>query len=116
MTFTQTEYALFVSEYGSINKAAKVLFVSQPHLSKSIQSMEAEVGYQIFKRLPQGIEVTEKGRLFLNHCAVILQEYKKVQLLAELKQFYSFHRADTPLSEESRRYLKHLKEIIAENL
>lgn len=93
MTFTQMEYALFASEYGSINKAAKVLFVSQPHLSKSIQSMEAEVGYQIFKRFPQGIEVTEKGRLFLNHCAVILQEYKKVQLLAELKQFHSFHLA-----------------------
>lgn len=93
MTFTQMEYALFVSEYGSINKAAKVLFVSQPHLSKSIQSMEAEVGYQIFKRLPQGIEATEKGRLFLNHCAVILQEYKKAQLLADLKQFHSFHLA-----------------------
>ena len=44
-----------------------------------------------------------KGHLFLNYCAVILQEYKKVQFPAELNQFHSFHLASGAGGDAAQR-------------
>lgn len=93
MTFEQMRCAIVAASCGSISKAAKVLYLSQPRLSQSIRSMEEELGYLIFERLSQGITPTAKGKLFLNHCEVILAEYKKAAALSEQKTLRSFHLA-----------------------
>lgn len=93
MNIEQMKCAVAVASCGSINKAAKDLYISQPRLSQSIKNVEAELGYQIFNRLPQGIVPTAKGQLFLSHCETILLEFKKAQMLADEKSFRSFHLA-----------------------
>lgn len=54
-----------VAKYGSISKAAKESFTSQPAISKSIKKLEEELGTQLFYRNLSGVELTEKGKELL---------------------------------------------------
>lgn len=51
---------------GSINRAAKELFLSQSTLSQSLQNLEKEVGHPLFLRTGKGIELTTFGCEFLD--------------------------------------------------
>ena len=64
MTLTQLKYAITVAECGSMNEAAKELFISQPSLSSSIKDLETETGVQIFRRTNRGISLTPQGEEF----------------------------------------------------
>lgn len=54
-----------VAKCGSISKAAKESFTSQPAISKSIKKLEEELGTQLFYRNLSGVELTEKGKELL---------------------------------------------------
>ena len=43
MTLQQLKYAVKVAEKGSINEAAKELYISQPSLSSAIMELEKEI-------------------------------------------------------------------------
>lgn len=51
-----------VVELGSLNLAAERLHLSQPAVSKQIQSLEADLGIQLLVRSPRGAELTPAGR------------------------------------------------------
>ena len=65
MNFRQLEYVLEVDRCGSINKAAQVLFVSQPAVSSAVRELEAELGFPVFTRSSRGITTTMEGRKFI---------------------------------------------------
>lgn len=65
MTLRHVRAFLAVAEELSFTSAARRLHISQPPLSRQIQQLESEIGVQLFLRRAQGIELTEKGRLFL---------------------------------------------------
>ena len=50
MTLQQLRYALTIAGCGSMNEAAKRLFLSQPSLSETVKELEQEIGLQIFMR------------------------------------------------------------------
>jgi len=54
-----------VDKCGSISKAAKETFSSQPAISKAIKKLEEELGTQLFYRNLNGVELTEKGKELL---------------------------------------------------
>jgi len=54
-----------VAKCGSISKAAKETFSSQPAISKAIKKLEEELGTQLFYRNLNGVELTEKGKELL---------------------------------------------------
>ena len=58
MTLQQLRYALTIAECGSMNEAAKQLFLSQPSLSETIRELENEIGLSIFMRSNRGIIIT----------------------------------------------------------
>ena len=58
MTLQQLKYAIAVADNGSMNEAAKKLFISQPSLSGMIKELEEEVDMQIFLRSNRGILIT----------------------------------------------------------
>lgn len=58
MTIIQLKYVITLAEEKSFNQAAKKLFISQPSLSAAIQSIEKEIGFEIFRRLQTGIVLT----------------------------------------------------------
>lgn len=78
-------YVLEVEESKNITLAAKHLFISQPALTKQLNKLEKELGFQIFDRSRSPITVTAQGELFLDFARRYVQMEK--ELLDSLRQF-----------------------------
>ena len=74
MNIEKLRYALEIERCGTINKAALNLFVSQPHLSKSLKTLEESFGITIFHRTKQGVMLTNEGREFLQYARAIVTQ------------------------------------------
>lgn len=48
MTLQQLRYVIAVADHGSMNEAAKALFISQPSLSGAVKELEKELGFELF--------------------------------------------------------------------
>lgn len=83
MTFQQLRYLLEVYKTGSIAKAAANLFVTRPGVSLCINALEAELGYPIFVRTPQGLVPTPQGEHALECASRIFDNYR---LMTNLEQ------------------------------
>jgi DNA-binding transcriptional LysR family regulator len=71
-----------VAERGSINKAAQILHISQPHLSCIIRDLEHSVGLKLLERTKQGVALTPEGENFLKHSKSIILEMSKLKGLS----------------------------------
>ncbi|NLJ57222.1 MAG: LysR family transcriptional regulator [Tissierellia bacterium] len=80
MTLQQLKYLIEVADKGSINKAARSLYISQPSLSNAIKDIENEIQINIFNRTSKGITVTLEGAEFLVYAREIVRQ---AQLLEE---------------------------------
>lgn len=76
------KYAVEIEKSGSITKAAQNLYMAQPNLSKAIKDLEAELGYEIFRRTSGGIKVTEKGGEFLYHAQKMLDQMAELEKIS----------------------------------
>lgn len=72
MRLTQLEYFVKVVECGSITKAAKELYISQPSLTKAIANLETEYNVQLLERVQKGVRLTPKGREFLGYAKDVI--------------------------------------------
>ena len=75
MNFHQLEIFVRVVEEKSFTKAAKKLFLSQPALSKSIRTLEEDLGTKLFERSAYGLEVTEAGNLVYKYSKAAIEYY-----------------------------------------
>lgn len=75
MTLQQLKYALTIADCGSMNEAAKQLFLSQPSLSETIKELEQEIGLQIFIRSNRGIVITPEGEEFLGYARQVTEQF-----------------------------------------
>ncbi len=64
MTLTQIKYFLKIVETGSVSRASKELFISQPTISRSMAALEEEFGIQLFLR-SKPVVLTEAGIIFM---------------------------------------------------
>lgn len=67
-------YLVTIIEQGSLAKAAKLLAVSQPALSKSMDRLERELGIKLLERGSTGIVPTKSGELVYSHARLIREE------------------------------------------
>ncbi|MHA6532043.1 LysR family transcriptional regulator [Paenibacillus sp. BAC0078] len=74
MTLQQLRYAIEIANSGSMNEAAKRLFVSQPSLSNAIKELESELGITIFERNNRGISISAEGVEFLGYARQIIEQ------------------------------------------
>ena len=74
MTLNQLRYFQAVARLQNFRAAAEELYISQPSLSRSIDSLEDELGVVLFERAGRGIALTGSGRLFLEYTNRILDE------------------------------------------
>ena len=86
MDIKYLNYFVKTAEIGSINQAAKVLYISQPHLSYILRELEEEVGTTLLERKQSGVHLTPKGQVFLRHCQNILQEADAIRKLSAPKE------------------------------
>ena len=71
MTLEQLHYVLEIAKTGSMNKAAKNLFITQSALSLSIKNLEGELSRPIFIRTNKGIHLTPFGQIFVSYISPI---------------------------------------------
>lgn len=74
MTLQQLKYVIEVASRGSMNEAAKRLFISQPSLSNSIRDLETELGITIFERTNKGITLSKDGAEFLGYARQVVEQ------------------------------------------
>ena len=79
MTLQQLRQVLAVSDCGSMNEAAKRLYITQPSLSAAIKTLEKEIGIEIFIRTNRGIVTTPEGEEFLGYARQVSEQYQLVE-------------------------------------
>lgn len=60
----------------NFHRAAQLLNISQPHLTRIIKSLEMDLGIVLFERGPQGVTVTPDGAGVLGEAAILLKAEK----------------------------------------
>ena len=71
MTIVQMKYFITVAKCQSFTKAAEILFVTQPALSRQINAMEKELNMQLFIRTTRQVKLTPPAR-------ILLQEFERI--------------------------------------
>ncbi len=74
MTLQQLRYAIAIADKGSMNEAAKALFIAQPSLSETIKELEKELGISVFLRSNRGISITPEGEEFLGYARQVCEQ------------------------------------------
>ena len=58
----QLEQLIAFADQGTLSKAAEVLLISQPSLTRNMQSLEDDLGVQLFQRSKNKLILTETGK------------------------------------------------------
>ncbi|MCG6876154.1 MAG: LysR family transcriptional regulator [Betaproteobacteria bacterium] len=79
MDLKQIEYFVHVAELGSFTKAASLLSIAQPALSRQVRSLEVELEQTLLYRNGRGVSPTEAGKRLLAHGRGILQQVERAR-------------------------------------
>lgn len=67
MELNEIEAFVTINRVGGFTRAATLLSISQPAISRRIELLERELGAPLFERLPTGARLTEAGEVFLSY-------------------------------------------------
>ena len=79
----ECEYILTIAQQGNMGKAAQLLYVSQPTLSRMLSKLEESIGMPLFERQSTGMVPTAMGETYIR-CARQIMELNE-QLDQEIK-------------------------------
>lgn len=82
MDIRQMQYLIEVARFKSFTKAAEALYITQPTISKTIKSMEDELGVVLFDRVGKKIVLTDAGQIIVGQAQQIVTSFQN--LVAEL--------------------------------
>ncbi|QEE43440.1 LysR family transcriptional regulator (plasmid) [Rhizobium sp. WL3] len=72
MEFRQLRYFVTVAQQRNFTRAAEILNITQPPLSRQIQLLEEELGVALFHRASRPVRLTESGRLLYEQALQVL--------------------------------------------
>jgi DNA-binding transcriptional LysR family regulator len=134
-SFRQIRYFVAAAENGAVSRAAHALAISQSTVAEAIRELEADLGFPLFERRAQGVDLTLKGLQFLRLARKILADVAEARralrgdeataagrlalgvtplvagyVLAEILARYhrAFPGVAVEIVEDSRGYLQHL--------
>ena len=70
--FQGMRYVYEVYKEMSFSKAARNLFISQPSLSAAVKKEEAQIGFPIFDRSSNPIQLTDLGKEYIRSIEIIM--------------------------------------------
>jgi DNA-binding transcriptional LysR family regulator len=79
MELRQMRTIVAVARHRSFTKAAEELFLAQSAISQQIRRLESEIGIQIFRRSSRSVDLTEEGKVILEHAKRVLAEVDHMQ-------------------------------------
>ena len=79
MDLRQLEYFVRVAEMGSFTRAAQVLGIAQPALSRQVRLLEVELRQNLLVRNGRGASPTDAGQLLLEHGRGILHQVERAR-------------------------------------
>lgn len=74
MLLHNLEYFKVVAEVQNYTKAAHILSISQPALSRAIANLEEDMGVKLFEKRGRGVELNIYGKILLEHLNVAFDE------------------------------------------
>lgn len=90
MTDKELLYIKTIADEGSISKASKKLYMTQPSLSHCLQHVEEVLNTQLFVRSPFGLTLTYAGEKYYRFATQVLNLYNNFQMeitdISELKK------------------------------
>lgn len=78
MDVRHLEYFIEVARHKSFTKAAQVLHITQPSISKMVKILEEELGVTLFYRSAKQIELTDAGYAVFNQAQQILVSFQNL--------------------------------------
>jgi DNA-binding transcriptional LysR family regulator len=78
MELRQLTYFNKVAEVRSVSRAAGLLHMTQPSLSRQILALERELGHALFDRTPHGVEPTAAGRSLQRHLQDVFAQLERI--------------------------------------
>lgn len=81
MELRQLRYFMAVCEEGSINRAARLLNVAQPAVSRQIAELESELGTVLLDRSTRGVHPTRAGRQLAEMAESVLRQVEEIAVL-----------------------------------
>ena len=76
MDIQKLKYFCVVARHLNFSKAAEECHMAQPAMSRSISSLEEELGFQLFARTRRHVELTSAGDYFLQEATKIVEAYE----------------------------------------
>jgi DNA-binding transcriptional LysR family regulator len=83
MELTQLRYFVAVASVEHFSRAAMLLHVAQPALSRQVHLLETELGVALFERLARGVRLTAAGRRFMEDVRQVLADLDAARLRAQ---------------------------------
>ena len=74
MDLKQLRALLAIAETGSVTRAAEMLHIVQPAVSRQLRLLEEEMGTTLFDRGQRGMELTAAGEMLVVHAGRVLSE------------------------------------------
>ena len=78
MDFRDLSYVLAIAKYQNITKAANALYITQPTLTKFLQSLESQMGQKLFRKLGHRFVLTYAGERYVSKATEILNLKKEL--------------------------------------
>ncbi|WP_274585205.1 LysR family transcriptional regulator [Neisseria leonii] len=78
MDLKQLKYFIHVAQLGSYTRAADLLEVAQPVLSRQIRLLETELRQNLLIRHGRGVLLTESGQIMLEHCLAVMARIDRI--------------------------------------
>ncbi len=72
MELRHLRYFVAVASHGSFNRAAEILHLTQPALSRQVKDLEEELGVTLLVRGSNSVKLTEAGELFYEEAREVL--------------------------------------------
>jgi DNA-binding transcriptional LysR family regulator len=79
LSLSQLRQFVALAEAGSVGGAARALGISQPAATKSLRTLEAELGVALIRRTARGTELTKHGHTFLLRARSACREIERGQ-------------------------------------
>ncbi|MEY8352080.1 LysR family transcriptional regulator [Lachnospiraceae bacterium 54-53] len=78
MEISQLKYFLYVAKFENMSQAAQYLHISQPSISRAIQSLEEELHVELLRRNGKRLSLTYEGQLFQSRLRPLMDEMDRL--------------------------------------